>query len=175
MGTLQGDLRPDKLLSIGQHYGLRTHLMDWSSDWEVALWFATHQWANGNYVQGGDAVIYQIDVQALGQAEIEANQALNLTTPSQMCRHVDIRDTPPILAPRALAQRGFSIAGLESPHFLQSLIRSKGLAVHVFPRGVIPSKLNCLTKVQLVPPLDQMSALFAEAGQQGALFQQAIS
>ncbi len=171
---LAGSSKADKLLSIGQHYGLRTHLMDWSADWEAAMWFASHQWTTGDYVKGGDGVIYQLKVRDLVQAEHDANAALGLVIPNAMRRHVDIRDTPALLAPRASAQRGASIANVESPCFLQELIRQNALSVHVFPRGTTPSSLNSITKEQLVPPADQMAALFDEAGQGGALFQHAI-
>ena len=172
---LQNVHRSDTLLSIGQHYGLRTHLMDWSADLAVAFWFATHQWGTGNYVQGGDAVIYRVKLDALQQAEQHANNALSLTNPSQMFRHVDISGTPPVLAPRASAQKGFSVCGLESPQLLQAMIASKCISVHVFPRGVAPSSANLLTKTQLVPPFDQMANLFEECRQQGTLFQYAIN
>ncbi len=73
---LNGADRADKLLSIGQHYGLRTHELDMTSDWQVALWFATHDWTTGNYVPGGDGVIYRFDVHNLIKAETKANRDL---------------------------------------------------------------------------------------------------
>jgi hypothetical protein len=147
--------------------------MDWSSDWQVAIWFASHQWASGDYEPGGDGVIYQLDVSCLLSAESAANTALGLAAPSQ-CRHVDIRDTPSLIAPRALAQRGFSVANIESPCFLQELISRKAISLHVFPRGTASCKLNSLTRAQLVPPADEMYVLFEDARTGGALFQQAI-
>jgi hypothetical protein len=170
LSGLSGSAEADKLLSIGQHYGLRTHLMDWSSDWEVAMWFASHQWASGDYEQGGDGVIYQLEVLRLVKAEDNAN----LADPNLKCRHVDIRNTPALLAPRALAQRGFSVAEIESPCFLQELITQKALVAHIFPRGRAACAINSLTKAQLVPPFDEMSNLFEDARKGGHLFQQAI-
>jgi hypothetical protein len=73
---LNGTDRADKLLSIGQHYGLRTHFLDMTSDWQAAIWFATHDWTTGTYRAGGDGVIYRFDVQNLIKAQDEANNAL---------------------------------------------------------------------------------------------------
>jgi hypothetical protein len=170
-----GTAKPDKLLSIGQHYGLRTHLMDWTSDWEVAMWFATHQWNSGGYEQGGDGVIYQLGISELILAENTANAALGLKSATEVCRHVDIRDTPAPLAPRAFAQRGFSIANVESPCFLQELINQKAITVNVFPRAVTACGLNALTKSQLVPPADEMYTLFESARTDKVLFQNALN
>lgn len=159
---LTGTDRADKMLSIGQHYGMRTHFLDFSSDWQVALWCGSHDWATGDYIPGGDGVIYQIEIANLRKAEKAASSALCITTPKEMFRHVDIRDTPPMLAPRALAQRGFSLINVESPHLIQAMIKENAIKVLVFPRGARPSPDNSLTKEMIAPPLDEMATLFDE-------------
>lgn len=158
---LAGTDRPDKLLSIGQHYGMRTHFLDLTSDWQVALWFASHDWS-GNYIPEGDGVIYQFRLKELCLAEQAANDALQFTNPKDKFRHVDIRDTPTILAPRAEAQRGFSLINVESPHLVQAMIQQSAIEVLVFPRGAQPSPDNSWTKDALVPSPDEMSELFDE-------------
>ena len=159
---LNGADRADKLLSIGQHYGLRTHELDMTSDWQVALWFATHDWTTGNYVPGGDGVIYRFDVHNLIKAETKANRDLAVKIAKERFRDVDIRDTSPILAPRALAQRGFTLIRAESPHLIQAIIQQNAIEALVFPRGIQPATDNCLTRDLIVPPHDQMSALYEE-------------
>lgn len=161
VGALTPPAKADKLLSIGQHYGLRTHFLDLTSDWEVALWFASHRWT-GEYIPGGDGVIYRIDTGKLGDAEKAANTALGITTAKDACRHVDIRDTPAAIAPRARAQRGFSLINVESPHFLQAMIQQKAVEAFVFPRGAGPAPGNSLSKDMLAPPHDEMAALFEQ-------------
>ncbi len=158
---LAGTDLADKLLSIGQHYGMLTHFLDLTSDWRVALWFATHKWS-GDYIPGGDGVIYQFRLKELCCAEKAANDALAIKNPKEQFRHVDIRDTPAILAPRARAQRGFSLISVESPHLVQAMIQKKAIKVLVFPRGAQPSPDNSLTRDLLAPPIDEMAVLFDE-------------
>ena len=88
--ALNGTDRAHKLLSIGQHYGLRTHELDMTSDWQVALWFATHDWTTGNYVPGGDGVIYRSNLRNLSKAETKANRDLAINIAREQFRHVDI-------------------------------------------------------------------------------------
>ena len=160
-----------KLLSIGQHYGFRSCYLDVTGDWEVAVWFATHGWKNGEYLasNGGgndnkgsedDAVVYVFHYQKLLAAAKDANDIIGGISQPTPCGVVEILDTPAELAPRARCQSGASIFGLDSPYFLQAAILKKAVECWSFKRGSKPAGCNCLAKQHLVPPYDEMANLY---------------
>ncbi len=174
-GSIKGSDRANKLLSVGQHYGLPTHFTDLSSKWRASLWFASHRWSGG-YVAGGWGVVYEFDVAAVEAAATEANRIFNKNRQIADCALIDIRDTPQILAPRASSQGGFSLISLESPLFLNELLRRNGLTVHLFERGAAESAVNAVQHAQLVPPNDEMADLFKEtASPKASLFSDAVT
>lgn len=123
----------DKLLSIGQHYGLATQYMDASSDWQVALSFATHGFESAVHIDEATrpGVVYRIDREKL--VAVLQRVAGELGYDSRRFRLIDIRDTPPKLAARASIQHGWSIVGLEQPEVLAGLISDGGITALTFP------------------------------------------
>jgi hypothetical protein len=71
------------------------------------------------------------------------------------------------LAPRALAQKGFSLIGAESPYLIQAMIQHNAIEILVFRRGTRPALDNSLAKDLLVPPRDEMTTLFDECKSEG--------
>jgi hypothetical protein len=151
---LQNASKSAKLLSIGQHYGLRSCYLDVTYDWQVAVWFATHDWKTGEHIKSDTSVIYVFNIPNLRKA---SNCLETFQHPRNL---VDIRDTPSELAPRAKAQQGGSIIGIESPIFLQELIHKKAIECWEFKSGHTQSNLNSLQKYLLVPPCDEMARIY---------------
>ncbi len=149
------------LLSIGQHYGFRTHYLDATSAWSVAMVFATRQWSGssaGTYLSPGEAVIYRIDHAILESVQ----QCFMANHPQIPCRAVDIRSTPLLLAPRAAGQHGWSIIGLESPYFLSDLINAGGVRAFRFQRTG-PSSCNTDALFQQMQPSADPFLYYSEA------------
>lgn len=134
--------RIHRLLSLGQHYGLPTQYLDATSSWEVALWFATRDFATGKPLPtSNDAVIYRFQRERL--EEVLKDVGVFLSRPLRL---VDIRDTPPDLGRRASGQKGWSIIGLEHPELLSELIRVGGIEALQFTRtGAFLQQIDRLT------------------------------
>jgi hypothetical protein len=148
-----------KLRSVGQHYGMDTGLLDATSSYQVALWFATHNFSTGEYRPNDTAVLYRIDRQHLPDVEAwlrsipEHEGEFDAAT-------VDIRDTPETIAARAVRQKGWSLVGWDHPRMIIRMASEGFLTRYVFRTGSVPSSANGLTRDYLVPLADPTGILF---------------
>jgi len=150
-----------KLRSIGQHYGMETGMLDTTASIPVALWFATHDFRTGAYRANTTGVVYRINRARLAEVE-----GWIVALPAHEGRFdaysVDIGDTPETIAPRAVRQRGWSLAGWDHPRIIIRMVAQGGLVQYVFRTSATPSDLNPLTHQLLVPPDDILRELFEE-------------
>jgi len=124
--------RLTEVLSLGQHYGLPTNYLDLTSNWRVALWFASSDFQTGKPFSGGTyGVVYRIDRRALRRSIKSLIQTHGIST--RDFRLVSIRNTPPAIGRRARAQHGWSLVGSESLALLDDLIARNGVWAYTFP------------------------------------------
>jgi len=150
----------DPLGSIGQHYCSKTGYLDASSNMQVALWMATHDFDTGDFLGAGVRVIYRICRQRLSETELYFNTVHRLSG-DRAVRHVFIGDTPEEIAPRASAQQGWSIIGFDDAEVLRELIGGGGIRAFCFTSSDTPSGYN-LDANLIKPPNDRMVELFGE-------------
>lgn len=152
-----------KIGSVAQHYATNTAYLDASSDYQVALWMATHNFNTGLYESGKDRVIYRIDRSKLIAAEMVVNAIPEIADRSRdlHCQHVSIMDTPSLLAARASRQRGWSLMNTESPFLIVELINSGGIEAFTFD-SASKSARNSLSASDVTPSEPVIHALFEQ-------------
>lgn len=148
-----------KLRSVGQHYGMDTGLLDATSSFKVALWFATHDFSSGEYRAHDSAVIYRIDRHQLPEVEAWL-RAIPEHEGEFDAASVDIRDTPETIAPRAVRQEGWSLVGWDHPRMIIRMASQGFLTRYVTRTGSSPSPANDLTRDYLLPVADPTGILF---------------
>jgi FRG domain len=150
-----------KLRSIAQHYGMDTGLLDASSSFQVALWFATHDFASGHYRSNSSGVVYLINRDCLIETE-RWIESIPEHEGEFDARTIDICDTPASVAPRASRQCGWSLVGWDHPRLIIAMTARGGLVRHAFPTSDKASLPNSLTRDWLVPSKtsDPVRALF---------------
>ena len=148
-----------KLRSVGQHYGMDTGLLDATSSYQVALWFATHDFSTGDYRPRDSAVIYRIDRHHLPEVEAWL-RAIPEHEGEFDVASVDIRDTPQTIAARAARQEGWSLVGWDHPRMIVRMASEGFLTRYAFTTGSSASHANDLTRDDLVPMADPAGFLF---------------
>ena len=154
--------------SVGQHYGFRTGYLDTTSSLKMALWFATRDFATGNYIGSGEAVIYRIKISSLKKCCDDLNKASKHSGRDSL-RYVDIRSTPAPLGQRARNQCGWSLIRFECPGLLMALIQDCAIEAFTFPRVGGPCAENNLARDFIAPPGENLLKIFADV-QSGNLF-----
>jgi len=150
--------RMDKLGSIGQHYGLGSGYFDATADPSVAAWFATHRW-DGSHAGDGESVIYRFDTHVMAACKDAYADSTGRRGHDAM-RHVDIRDTPVELAPRAVGQAGLSLISYDNPFALCALRAHNGVLAFRFVRSATAPVLGVASAARIKPPGDRLPYWF---------------
>jgi hypothetical protein len=148
-----------KLRSVGQHYGMDTGLLDATSSWRVALWFATHDFATGAFRRNETAVLYRIDRTQLARVEAWV-RAIPEHGGEFDAASIDIGDTPATIAARASRQHGWSLVGWDHPRLLTRMVAEGLLTRYDFRTGASPQAANAVTRDDLLPIADPAAILF---------------
>ena len=156
-----------RLISVAQHYGFGSVMVDITQAVDVAVWFATHHFASGEIAQGDQdarGVIYRFNAAAIqtatpaaiesGPRDPGAFPVAGLMRAAGFVGMTDIADLDPTYGNRPKAQVGGSILGLEnSTTYLQHDLRAV-LEVFTFPLSTITGRETSFDKESLCPSDD---------------------
>ncbi|MDQ2731354.1 MAG: FRG domain-containing protein, partial [Armatimonadota bacterium] len=134
------------VLSLGQHHELPTQYTDLTSNWRVAVWFATHKWTGAVKDDNKPSVIYRVDRSALRNLEVDVTLDGALKEKHQY-KLIDLSSTPVALSERATNQSGWSLVRSEDPFLLQAMLDESIIDCITFPFSSIdqPHSFDQLT------------------------------
>lgn len=132
--ALQRDAsRMDWTMAIGEHCGFfPTHQLNLTSDWRIALWFATHAFDSGQLRIGQSCgLIYRIRCSTLRRVISEVNTNRGWSAPDH-ARLLNLRGIPQEVALRPHSQRGWTLLYSQPPWIVARLIELGGLEAFRF-------------------------------------------
>ncbi len=148
---------------------MSTALLDVTSDINVALWFATHDWNSGSPSREGvKRVVYRFDTQRLDHCCAEYNaiakEAAIATgiAPPPPCFLITLDDIPQSFACRPARQSGGSIYGLDQLSLIDLLVRGEALQIFEFLIDLEMPEVGGLTSSFLAPADDPFLELVEE-------------
>lgn len=157
-----------ELISLSQHYGFGSTMVDITKDPDIATWFATHKWSGEKInTDEGNGVIYRFI-----RKNEEINNDLNKELASEdvptrfailvagLYGIADISSFPKELGYRPNAQKGGSILGLENfiVHYVLDLNRC--YEVYTFPLKSIKNLSSNISIIDICPPNDPIAKIF---------------
>ena len=175
----RGTMTPNtllRLISVAQHYGLGSVMVDITNEVDVAVWFATHLFGTGELVRSEHddrGVIYRFNAETIQKfvppaVEVGARDPSrfpfgSLAGPAGLIGITDIADLDSVYGKRPKAQAGGSILGLEnSTVYLQADLR-EAIEVFTFPLSTVTGRETSLNKEDLCPPDDPSGKVLSPA------------
>ena len=171
-----------RLISVQQHYGRGSVMIDVSTDMAVATWFATHHFSTGDLVDTHtDAlgVMYRFDADAIKTFpqqwdNIAARQGNSFALhsvrgPAGLVGIKDIAEMDVAFGLRPRAQAGGSILGLENSAFYLYDDLARAIEVFTFPISSVTGRETPLEREDICPRNDPAEAVFNNTGGGGNL------
>jgi len=161
-------------ISLTQHYGFGSTMLDVTKSPDVAVWFASHNWDGTSVGSHPDnhGIIYRFNaprIQDVVQQELLAEGKNDMPTLRNfgLFGLADISVMPPAVAARPSAQSGGSLFGLENAflHLLLWISNQEGVTVEAltFPHRDTDVHATTLTKPDLCPVDDPALSVFTPA------------
>ncbi len=153
-----------KLISLAQHYGYPTCMVDITTSPRVASWFASHQWSGELYAPHGNGVIYRfapgklVDLIAGKMFDGRADSAQ--MTELGVFGHVDLFGLDVDLCPRVRAQAGGSLFGLESVVVSLLAFGFGAVELFTFPHEKTSGSESTLEVADIRPEDDALVKIF---------------
>lgn len=159
-----------KLISISQHYEFGSAMTDITNSVDIAAWFASHSWKNGDLIQdnnSGHGVVYKFkkfDTNRINQTIYEEirdeSPEGHRITATRLLGKIDISDMGKEFGKRPQAQQGGSILGLENTIVYMLLTMEDVLEVNTFPLSSVTGNETSKTLSDIAPPNDPLLNVF---------------
>lgn len=146
-----------QFIAIAQHYEHSSSMIDVTKSPEIAAWFASHRWSNGNPTNNaeGNGSIYRFNISTLKKAFDDRFLWGENVSPSLQSSGsfgvVDISTIDSQYAARPFAQQGASIFGLENSAVHVIMSYCKALEVFTFPHSSVSGRETGFSRSDLCP------------------------